>query len=309
MTAAGLNAAVETLCSTYYFVNGWFAARPSSWPASVIQFLPRRRGTQINGAHAAGDGLEGDVRPGGRRLRAYWLMPSGWCPTSRRCSTTTRCWPAPTCTAGRCSATSCFATSSRRPSIGRCATRAPEAAHSALDADSEGVEGKFYVLVGRGDASRAEGGPEAGEAIAWSGPASPGTSRARTSRCAARAGPNRSREWRRRLDRGAGEARLARARAPDRRDAGNDLRGWPRPAPCSAPRIRGGGGRLCAVRRRLAARLRGAAAAHLEGRRGQAQRRLPGGHQRLPAQGADPPCTRPASIRAGPPGRVPGPTP
>ena len=65
------------------------------------------------------------LRPGRR-----WLRPllgrrrSGWSPTSRRCSTTTPCWRAPTCTAGRPSATSATAASASRRWTGcwpRCA--------------------------------------------------------------------------------------------------------------------------------------------------------------------------------------------
>ncbi len=82
-----------------------------------------------------------------------------------------RCWPAPTCTAGRCPAD---------PLLRRVCTetldwalremRGPEGGFcSALDADSEGVEGKFYVWtvdelrVALGDESLAE------EAIAFFG--------------------------------------------------------------------------------------------------------------------------------------------
>ena len=53
-------------------------------------------------AHAARDGLGRDVRPGRRRLRALLGgRRTGSSPTSRRCSTTTRCSRARTCTAGR----------------------------------------------------------------------------------------------------------------------------------------------------------------------------------------------------------------
>ena len=41
------------------------------------------------------------LRPARRRLRPLLGRRAGSCRTSRRCSTTTRCWPAPTCTAGR----------------------------------------------------------------------------------------------------------------------------------------------------------------------------------------------------------------
>ena len=50
------------------------------------------------------DGERRDLRPGRRRLRtATASTRPGRSRTSRRCSTTTRCWPARTSTAGRCS--------------------------------------------------------------------------------------------------------------------------------------------------------------------------------------------------------------
>ena len=203
LDARALDAAVEALRRQYDRAQGGFGER-AQVPAGLGARVPAAAWRDGDDRpHAARHGLGRDVRPGGRRLRALLGRPAtGSSPTSRRCSTTTRCWRAPTCTAGRSPARSCSGPSWRRRSTGRCARCAdPRAASTPRSTPTprarraSSTSGPSTSCARRSTASRTRD-----EAIAWFGATDRGNFEGRNILGARRrASPERRGEWRRRL--------------------------------------------------------------------------------------------------------------
>jgi uncharacterized protein YyaL (SSP411 family) len=196
-----LGEAVAGLRSQYDRAHGGFGGAPKFPPASALEFLLRRGETEMT-AHTlramASGGMYDQVGGGFSRYSVdpYWLVPHfekmlydnallaraymhGWQvtgePLFRRVCEETLDW----------------------------ALREMRAAeggfYSALDADSEGVEGKFYVW-GVGEMHDALAGePDAEEAIAWFGATDRGNFEGRNIPVRGPGSPERLDDWRTRL--------------------------------------------------------------------------------------------------------------
>jgi uncharacterized protein len=201
MQAAALGAAVEGLRSSYDAANGGFGTAPKFPPASALEFLLGRGETDMTGhtlrAMASG-GMYDQIGGGFSRYSVdpYWLVPHfekmlydnallaraylhGWLVTGnelfRTVAVETLDWALKE-------------------------MRAPEGGFfSALDADSEGVEGKFYVWTVDELRAALDGDPDADEAIAWFGATDRGNFEGRNIPVRGPGTPERLAAWRRAL--------------------------------------------------------------------------------------------------------------
>ncbi len=201
LTEQTLDGALAGLRSQYDPANGGFGGAPKFPPASAIEFLLRRGETEMS-AHTlramASGGMYDQVGGGFARYSVdpYWLVPHfekmlydnallaraylhGWQvtgePVFRQVCEETLDWALRE-------------------------MRGPEGGFfSALDADSEGVEGKFYVWTVEQMRAALEGEPDADEAIAWFGATDRGNFEGANIPVRGPGQPERLADWRGRL--------------------------------------------------------------------------------------------------------------
>ena len=201
MKSSALDAAVETLRSQYDAAHGGFGGAPKFPPASALEFLLRRDERQMTShtlrAMASG-GMYDQIGGGFARYSVdpLWLVPHfekmlydnallarvylhGWQALGdelfRQVAEETLDWALRE-------------------------MRAPEGGFfSALDADSEGVEGKFYVWSVEEMRAALEGEPDAEEAIAWFGATDRGNFEGHNIPVRGPGRPEHLEQWRRRL--------------------------------------------------------------------------------------------------------------
>jgi uncharacterized protein YyaL (SSP411 family) len=198
---AVLDDAVESLRRSYDSAHGGFGTAPKFPPASALEFLLRRGETDMTAqtlrAMASG-GMYDQVGGGFARYSVdpYWLVPHfekmlydnallaraylhGWQvlgePLHRIVAEETLDWALRE-------------------------MRGPEGGfYSALDADSEGEEGRFYVWTVEELRAALDGEPDVDDAIAWFGATDRGNFEGRNIPVRGPGEPERRDEWRRRL--------------------------------------------------------------------------------------------------------------